>query len=47
MKIVSDKKQIAVLIDPDKTDSNQLQKTIEAANKAGVDFFLVGGSLVA
>ena len=46
MKIVSDKKQIAVLIDPDKTDSNQLQKTIEAANKAGVDFFLVGGSLL-
>ena len=40
------KKQIAVLIDPDKTDAKRLKKTVEAAEKAGVDFYLVGGSLL-
>jgi len=42
----STRKQIAVLIDPDKTDTKKLQKTIDAANKANIDFFLVGGSLL-
>jgi phosphoglycerol geranylgeranyltransferase len=46
MKLDSTKKQIAVLIDPDKTDHKKLQKTIEAAEKANIDFFLVGGSLL-
>ncbi|HRH57971.1 MAG TPA: geranylgeranylglyceryl/heptaprenylglyceryl phosphate synthase [Chitinophagales bacterium] len=46
MKLTSDKKQIAVLIDPDKTDSKKLQKIADAANKANIDFFLVGGSLL-
>jgi putative glycerol-1-phosphate prenyltransferase len=46
MKLDTTKKQIAVLIDPDKTDLKKLQKTIEAAEKANIDFFLVGGSLL-
>ena len=46
MKLTTDKKQIAILIDPDKTDLKKLQKTIDAANKANIDFFLVGGSLL-
>ncbi len=46
MKLDSNKKQIAVLIDPDKTDAKKLQKLIAAANKANIDFFLVGGSLL-
>jgi len=40
------KKQIAILIDPDKTDVRKLQKLSEAARKANIDFFLVGGSLL-
>lgn len=40
------KKQIAVLIDPDKTDTKRLQKIVEASRKAAIDFFLVGGSLL-
>ena len=40
------KKQIAVLIDPDKTDANKLQKIVLAARNADIDFFLVGGSLL-
>jgi len=39
-------KQLAVLIDPDKTTGNDLFNTIAIANKAQVDFFLVGGSLL-
>jgi phosphoglycerol geranylgeranyltransferase len=46
MKLNTEKKQLAVLIDPDKTHTVQLKKTIDAAVKAGVDFFLVGGSLL-
>ena len=46
MKAEDHKKQIAILIDPDKTDSGKLQKIVTAANKAGIDFFLVGGSLL-
>lgn len=46
MKLNADKKQIAVLIDPDKTDTKKLKKLIDAASKANIDFFLVGGSLL-
>ncbi|MCC6691642.1 MAG: geranylgeranylglyceryl/heptaprenylglyceryl phosphate synthase [Bacteroidia bacterium] len=37
------KKQLAVLIDPDKFDSSDI---IDLANEAGVDYFFVGGSLM-
>ncbi|OQX99737.1 MAG: geranylgeranylglyceryl/heptaprenylglyceryl phosphate synthase [Bacteroidetes bacterium 4572_117] len=40
-------KKIAVLIDPDKTDGISLFTSISLAEKAKVDFFLVGGSLLA
>lgn len=46
MKLDTTKKQIAVLIDPDKTDLKKLQKLINAANNSNIDFFLVGGSLL-
>lgn len=46
MKLNSDKKQIAVLIDPDKMDDKKLHTVVQAANKANIDFFLVGGSLL-
>ena len=39
-------KKIAVLIDPDKTNDLTISKTILLAEKAKVDFFLIGGSLV-
>ena len=35
-----------VLVDPDKTDGNTFAQFIEEATDAGVDGFLVGGSLV-
>lgn len=40
------KKQFAVLIDPDKLSPEQLANTSEIAQKAGVDFLFVGGSLM-
>ncbi len=46
MKLDQSKKQIAVLIDPDKTDTGKIQRLVLAAEKASVDFFLVGGSLL-
>ena len=46
MNMTVTKKQIAVLIDPDKTDLRKLKKLVEAAVKAEIDFFLVGGSLL-
>ena len=46
MKLDTSKKQIAVLIDPDKTDINKLQQLLIAATKVNIDFFLVGGSLL-
>ncbi len=39
-------KKFALLIDPDKQDTNSLSSTVYAANKAQVDLILVGGSLV-
>ncbi|MCC6517027.1 MAG: geranylgeranylglyceryl/heptaprenylglyceryl phosphate synthase [Chitinophagales bacterium] len=46
MKITTTSKQIAVLIDPDKTNLKKLSTLIVSANKANIDFFLVGGSLL-
>ncbi len=40
------KKQLAVLIDPDKLSSDQLEETAIISEKAGVDFLFVGGSLM-
>lgn len=39
-------KKIAVLIDPDKHNSRSLSELIKIADKASVDFFMVGGSLL-
>ncbi len=39
-------KQLAVLIDPDKQSPEQLEQTAKIAQKAGVDFLFVGGSLL-
>lgn len=40
------KKSFAVLVDPDKVDDVKMHKIIKRAMAAGVDYFLVGGSLV-
>jgi putative glycerol-1-phosphate prenyltransferase len=40
------KKQIAVLIDPDKQSDEETIKIAKIAEEANVDFFLVGGSLM-
>ncbi|MFN3940068.1 MAG: geranylgeranylglyceryl/heptaprenylglyceryl phosphate synthase [Chitinophagales bacterium] len=39
-------KSFAVLIDPDETDTPELEKLILLSQQAGVDYFFVGGSLV-
>lgn len=39
-------KQFAVLIDPDKTDTEGLLELIQIAEEAKTDFFFVGGSLL-
>lgn len=40
------KKAFAVLIDPDRVDISSLNQLASLAVKAGVDYFLIGGSLV-
>ena len=40
------KKQFAVLIDPDKVNAGSVSRLVKIAVEAGVDYFLVGGSLV-
>lgn len=40
------RKQYAVLLDPDDVTMNQLDKVILLAEKAGVDYFFIGGSLI-
>ena len=40
------KKQLAVLIDPDKTDDSRLKQLAQLAAESKVDFFFVGGSLL-
>ncbi len=39
-------KQLAVLVDPDKLSNDQLEALTITAQKAGVDYFFVGGSLL-
>lgn len=39
-------KSFAVLIDPDKVDAAAVQQLVQLSTEAGVDYFLVGGSLV-
>lgn len=43
---LSGKKSFGLLIDPDKVDDGKMEKLLLLAIDAGVDFFLVGGSLV-
>jgi putative glycerol-1-phosphate prenyltransferase len=45
MNLKSSRTQIAVLIDPDKTDHARIKKIAKASENA-IDFFLVGGSLM-
>jgi len=40
------KKQLAVLVDPDKADGDDLKRLGELSMKAGVDYFFAGGSLL-
>ena len=40
------KKQMAVLIDPDKLEDSMIRKMAVSAAECGVDFFFVGGSLL-
>ena len=40
------KKQLAILVDPDKADFKTLKKMASTAASSGVDYFLVGGSLL-
>lgn len=40
------RKQLAVLIDPDKSDNKTLEEIAARSSEAGVDYFFVGGSLL-
>ncbi|MCB0547312.1 MAG: geranylgeranylglyceryl/heptaprenylglyceryl phosphate synthase [Phaeodactylibacter sp.] len=40
------RKCLAILIDPDKATAHHLERVVQLGMEAGVDFFLVGGSLV-
>lgn len=40
------KKQLAILVDPDKCDTEGLRKTAEVAEATGTDYLFVGGSLL-
>src|SRR5688500_12062890 len=42
----SRKKSLALLIDPDKTENDSLLDVIDKSEKAKVDFFFIGGSLI-
>jgi phosphoglycerol geranylgeranyltransferase len=43
---VAGRKQLAVLIDPDKADQAHLQQLVRSAERAGADYFFIGGSLL-
>lgn len=45
-KMNTGRKQLAVLIDPDKTEDSSLQALFKNSVDAGVDYFFVGGSLL-
>jgi len=40
------KKQLTVLVDPDKLSNEEIEKTAKKAQRTGVDYFFVGGSLL-
>jgi len=42
----SGKKKFAVLVDPDRSKIGNLDKIVDKAHSCGVDFFLIGGSLL-
>lgn len=42
----ANQKLFAVLIDPDDTSTKNISRLVELAEKAGVDFFFIGGSLM-
>ena len=39
-------KLMVLLIDPDKHDDDSLKRTVDIANRAGINFFLIGGSII-
>jgi putative glycerol-1-phosphate prenyltransferase len=39
-------KSMVLLIDPDKHDDESLKRTVDIANRAGINFFLIGGSII-
>lgn len=43
---VQARKQLAVLVDPDKTDDRKLSKLADLAGSGAIDYFFVGGSLL-
>lgn len=45
-RMVAGKKQLAILVDPDKAELKSLGKMAEMAALSGVDYFFVGGSLL-
>ena len=45
-KKAENRKQFAVLVDPDKVTSKQIINLAEAGTKAKIDFFFIGGSLL-
>ncbi len=42
----SGRKQIAVLIDPDKNDAKSISQLVELSVQANIDYFFVGGSIL-
>jgi len=46
LKTLNKKKQLALLIDPDKHNENSLKLAVDTANQTGIDFILIGGSLI-
>ncbi len=40
------RKQLAVLVDPDKAKLGQFKRLLKLAERGGIDYFLVGGSLL-
>lgn len=44
--IADNKKQLAVLIDPDKLNQNNIKQTINICNQSQIDYIFYGGSLI-
>lgn len=45
-KSVNNQKQIAVLLDPDDLTEEKTRNIVDLSEKAGVDYFFIGGSLI-